>query len=108
MKVKAILFALIFILIFICLPNRNQAYVGPPYYGPSDPLGYPSEHPWQDVKSPPGDDINATEINFGIVIIGVPTTVIIIRALQIESNIEITRQTPKKIEFGYPTEKGND
>ena len=70
MKVKALIFALMLIGIFICLPNQNQAYVGPPYF---DPLEHPNEHPWQHDDSPgPGDsenyltcDIVIFPINFG-------------------------------------------
>ncbi len=47
MKVKAILFGLILMAILFCTAHHNQAKcVGPPYYF-SDPISYPSEHPWQ-------------------------------------------------------------
>ncbi len=109
MKVKALIFTLMLIGIFICLPNQNQAYVGPPYY---DPLEYPNEHPWQDLESPPSDDINHPEISSIVLIIGFPTKIIMIRTSQakseIKSDIEVSRQTPEGIEFGYPTTKGND
>lgn len=104
MKAKMIIFALILSVVFVYLPNLSQAYVGPPYY----PFGYPSEHPWQDQESPPGEDVNVTDTNFRIVIIGVPTKIIMIRGVQIKSDIEMNRQAPKKIEFGSPDKRGND
>jgi hypothetical protein len=103
MKVKVVIFALVLIAIVICLPNRNQAYVGPPYF---DRLGHPDEHPWQDVQSPVDDDIVPQQISSGSVIVVISTKIIVIRASQIKS--EMIRQTPKKIEIGNPSTEGND
>lgn len=103
MKIKVIISALILIAIVICLPNRNQAYVGPPYF---DRLGHPDEHPWQDVQSPVDDDILPQQISSGSVIVIISTKMIVIRASQIKS--KMIRQAPKKIEIGNPTTEGND
>lgn len=105
MKLKVILFGLILFAILFYMTNHSQACVGPPYFGRD---GYPSEHPWQDVESPPVDDIVTQEINAKSVIVIIPTKMILIRVSQIKSKSEMTGQTPKKIEFEYSTKKGND
>jgi hypothetical protein len=108
MKVKAILFGLILIAILFCTTHHSLAKcVGPPYYI-SDPISYPSEHPWQDVKFPPTDDIVTQQINRVSVIVIGPAKIILIRSSQIKSKSEIIEPAPKKIEFGHPTKKGND
>ena len=45
MKGKAIFWGLILMAILFCVTYHSWACVGPPRY--ADPLGYPSEHPWQ-------------------------------------------------------------
>jgi hypothetical protein len=107
MKVKVVLFGLILIAILFCTTKHNQACVGPPYNYP-DPISCPSEHPWQDVKSPPTDDIVIQQISLVSVIVIGPTKMILIRSSQIKSKSEITGTAPKKIESGHPTKKGND
>ena len=106
MKGKAIFGGLILMAILFCMAYHSQACVGPPYS--LDPLGYPSEHPWQDVKSPPTDSIVIQRISSVSVIVIGPAKMILIRSPQIKSKSEITGPAPKKIEFGHPSKKGND
>jgi hypothetical protein len=103
-KVKMSIFALILIAVLICMPKHGQA-LNSPYL---DGIGYPGEHPWQDQEPPPSDGIVTSAINSGIVIIVIPTKMIMIRPLLIKSKLEKSNQTLKKMEFGRPTQKGND
>lgn len=105
MKLKVFLFGSILVAALFCISNQSQANVGPPY---TDPISYPSEHPWQDQNYPPGGDVNTFQISRGIVITVIPTQVMVIRAFQIKRNLEMIQPTPKKIELGYPSQKGND
>jgi hypothetical protein len=108
MKGKAIFLGLILIAILFCATHHSHARcVGPPYYY-SDPISYPSEHPWQDVESPPTDDIVTQQISSVSVIVIGPAKMILIRSSQIKPKSEITGPAPKMIEFGHPTKKGND
>jgi len=106
MKVKAVLFGLILMAILFCTTNHSRAYVAPNYS--LDPLGYPSEHPWQDVESPPTDDIVTQQISCVSVMVIGPAKMILIRSSQIKSMSESTGPAPKKIEFGHRTGKGNE
>jgi len=101
MKVKAVLFGLILVALLFCTTKHNQACVGPPYNYP-DPISYPSEHPWQDVQSPPTDDIVTQQISSVSVIVIGPAKMIRIRSSRIKSKSEITEPAPKKIESGHP------
>ena len=103
MKLKAILLGSILVVALFCISNQSQANVGP-----SGPISYPSEHPWQDQNTPPGGDVNTFQISRGIVITVIPTKVIVIGAFQIKRNLEMIQPTPKKIELGHPSQKGND
>lgn len=105
MKLKVSLLGLILIVILFCMAKQSLAVARPPYF---DGLGYPGEHPWQDVESPIVEAALTSRISSGIVIAVGPTKMIMIRASLIKSNSETTRQAPKKIELGYPTRKGND
>jgi len=62
MKVKAVLFGLILVAILFCTTNHSRAYVAPNYS--LDPLGYPSEHPWQHNDSyEPNDSLGCLTTN---------------------------------------------
>ena len=101
MKVKVIIFALVLIAIVICLPNHNQAYVGPPYF---DRLTHPDEHPWQESDSPPiDDDIITPENSFVIWIIGPPTKIIIIRVSQVKPEVRRPNKAASRIDRGCST-----
>lgn len=101
MKVKVVIFALVLIAIVICLPNRNQAYVGPPYF---DRLGYPDEHPWQESDSPPIDaDIITPAISSAIWVIGPPTKIIIIRVPQVKPEVRRPNKAASRIDLGCST-----
>jgi hypothetical protein len=54
MKGKAIFWGLILMAILLFMVYHSQARMGPPYY--ADPLGYPSEHPWQHNDSQEPND----------------------------------------------------
>jgi hypothetical protein len=105
MKLKVFLLGSILVATFFCISRQSQANLGPPY---TDPISYPSEHPWQDQGFPPGGDVNTFKISPGIVITVIPTKVTVIRVFQIKPNLEMIQPTPKKIELGHPSQKGND
>lgn len=107
MKGKVVLLGLVLIAILFCGINHSRALVRPPNYY-SEPISCPSEHPWQDVNSPPTDDIVIPQLSSVSVIVIGPTKMILIRSSQIKSKSEITGPAPKKIEFGHPIKKGND
>lgn len=97
MKVEAILFGLILIGILFCLPNHSQACVGPPYF---DPLGYPSEHPWQHNDSPgPEDNLDCPTVH--IVILPINFS---IKAIQLIQGINCTKRSsdrPSRLESDH-------
>jgi hypothetical protein len=105
MKVKVGILALILIGMGVCLPHHTIAVDSPDYF---NLLGYPGEHPWQDLEPPPDDEIMTSGISSGIIIIALRPPMIMIKAPLIKSKTETTGQAPKKIEFGSPTKKGND
>ena len=101
MKIKVGIFALILIAIVICLPNRNQAYVGPPY---CDRFNRLDEHPWQESDSPPiDDDIITPEKSSVIWIIGPPTKIIIIRVSQVKPEVRRPNKAASRIDRGCST-----
>ena len=101
MKVKVVIFALVLIAIVICLPNRNQAYMGPPYF---DRFNRVDEHPWQESDSPPMDyDIITPEISSAIWIFGPPPKMIIIRVTQVKPEVRRPNKAASRIDRGCST-----
>jgi len=103
MKIRVILTSLILLGFLFCLINHGQARMDPWWED-----RYPGEHPWQDLECPAIDDTISLEMSSGIVIVVTPTKLLVIRAYQIKSGFETTRQAPKKMQFRYPAKKGND